>query len=124
MIHKKILLTIAFGFLVGAIGYWTADFSEEGEFARVIYSILGPGAFICSVVSFALRKRFPGFIALQVSLGVMLGMLSKIIYDIVLDSSSHEMLPFELLLGLVIVVPAAFFGSLLVWGIFKIAGKD
>jgi hypothetical protein len=124
MIQKKHLPTIAIGFVVGAVGYWTADFSEEGEFTRVIYSILGPGAFICTVVSFALRKKSPGFIALLVSLGIMLGMLSKIFYDILRDSSSHNLLPFELLLGLVIVLPAAFLGSFLVWGIFKIAGKD
>jgi hypothetical protein len=124
MIQKKHLPTIPLGFVVGAIGYWTADFSEDGEFTRVIYFILGPGAFICSVIAFSLHKRSPGYIALLVSLGVMLGMLSKIIYDILLDSSSHNMLPFELLLGLVIVLPASFFGSLLVWGIFKVAGKD
>ncbi|MBA4300672.1 hypothetical protein SAMN03080617_00233 [Algoriphagus alkaliphilus] len=124
MIRKKHLPSIALGFVVGTLGYWTADFSEDGEFARVIYFYLGPGAFICAVIAFSLLKRSPGFIALMVSLGVFLGMLSKIFYDILRDSSSHDMLPFELLLGLVIVLPAAFFGSFLVWGIFKIAGKD
>ena len=124
MIQKKHLPSIALGFVVGAFGYWTADFSEDGEFARVIYSILGPGAVICSVISFAVRKKSPGFIALLISLGIVLGMLSKIGYDIAKDSSSHDMLPFELLLGLVIVLPAAFLGSFLVWGIFQIAGKN
>lgn len=124
MIQKKHLPTIAFGILVGAIGYWTADFSEKGEFSRVIYFILGPGAFISSAISFSLRKKSPGFIALLISLGIMLGMLSKIFYDIIQDSSSHNLFPFELLLGLVIVLPAAFLGSFLVWGILKIAGKN
>lgn len=124
MIQKKHLPSIALGFVVGAVGYWTADFSKDGEFSKVIYSILGPGAFICSVISFSLRKKSPGFIALLISLGVMLGMLSKILYDIAKDASSHDMLPFELMLGLVIVLPAAFLGSFLVWGIFQLAGKD
>ncbi len=124
MIQKKHLPTIAIGFAVGAIGYWTADFSEDGEFSRVIYSILGPGAFICSVISFSLRKKSPGFIALLVSLGVMLGMLSRILFDILIDPSSHNLFPIELMLGLVIVLPAAFFGSFIVWGIFQIAGKN
>lgn len=124
MIQKRHLPTIAIGFVVGAIGYWTADFSVDGEFSRVIYSILGPGAFICSVISFLLRKKSPGFIALLVSLGIMLGMLSKIFYDIFRDPSSHNLFPFELLLGLVIVLPAAFLGSYLVWGIVQMAGKN
>jgi hypothetical protein len=124
MIERKHLPMIALGFVVGAVGYWTADFSIEGEFSRVIYSILGPGAFICAVISVFVRKKSPGFISLLVSLGVMLGMLSKIVYDIIRDSSSHNLLPFELLLGLVIVLPAAFLGSFLVWGLIKIAGKN
>lgn len=124
MIEKKHLPIIGLGFFVGALGYWTADFSYDGEFSRVIYSILGPGAFICAVISVFLRKKSPVFIALMISLGVMLGMLSKIFYDIIRDSSSHDLLPFELLLGLVIVIPAAFLGSFLVWGILKIAGND
>ncbi len=124
MIEKKQLPIIALGFFVGALGYWTADFSNDGEFLRVIYSILGPGAFICAIISIFLREKSPVLIALLVSLGVMLGMLSKIFYDIIRDSSSHGLLPFELLLGLVIVIPAAFLGSILVWGIMKIAGKD
>lgn len=124
MIPKKHLIPISLGILVGAIGYWTSDFSIDGEFAKVIYTILGPGAFICTIISFALKRKSPGFTALLVSLGIMLGMLSKIFYDMIKDPSSHNLFPFELLLGLVIVLPAAFMGSFLVWGIFQIAGKD
>lgn len=124
MIEKKHLPIIGLGFFVGAVGYWTADFSNDGEFSSVIYSFLGPGAFICAAISSFLRKKSPGFIALLISLGVMLGMLSKILFDLIRNSSSHNLFPFELLLGLVIVIPAAFLGSFLVWGIIKIAGKN
>ena len=124
MIQKRHFLTIALGFVVGAIGYWTADFTVEGDFSKVIYSILGPGAFISSAFSFFLRKKSPGFIALLVSLGIMLGMLSKIFYDIFRDPTSDNLFPFELLLGLVIVLPAASLGSYIVWGIIKLAGKN
>lgn len=124
MIERKHLPTILLGFVVGAVGYWTADLKEEEEFSRVIYGILGPGAFICAVISFSLRKKSPGFLALLVSLGIMLGMLSKILFDMFKDPSSHTLFPFELLLGLVIIMPAAFLGSYLVWGVLKIAGKN
>ncbi|WP_111668859.1 hypothetical protein [Algoriphagus litoralis] len=124
MIQKKHLPTIALGLVIGAIGYWMADFSEKGEFSRVIYFFLAPGAFVGAAISFSLRKKSPGFIALLISFGVVLGMLSKILYDLARDINSHDMLPFELLLGLVIVLPAAFIGSYLVWGIFQIAGKN
>ena len=115
---------VILGILVGAFGYWTADFSEDGEVAKAIYSILGPGAFLAAIVSTSVKRKEPSFNALMVSLGVLVGMLSKIFADMISDPSSHNLFPFELMLGLVIVLPAAFLGSFLVWGIVKIAGRN
>jgi hypothetical protein len=61
--------------------------------------------------------------ALIISIGVMLGMVSRIGADLVKDPSSHNLFPFELMIGLVTVLPAAFLGSYLVKGIFFLAGK-
>lgn len=124
MKKNKPVIIVLLGFLVGAIGYWTVDFSESGAFSGVIYTILGPGAFFSSVISSLIIRKQATFNALNVSLGVMLGMLSRIFADLIRDSSSHNLFPFELMLGLVIVLPAAFLGSFLVWGIFQIAGKN
>lgn len=117
-------MIVLLGFLVGAIGYWTVDFSESEAFSGVIYTVLGPGAFLGSVISGLVTKKQPAFNALNISLGVMLGMLSRIFADLIMDPTSHNLFPFELMLGLVIVVPAAFFGSFLVYGIYYIAGKN
>lgn len=114
---------VLLGILVGAFGYWTTDFAEDGDFSRTIYSILGPGAFAAAILSTWLRKKDPGFNALMISLGVMVGMLSRILYDMISDPQSHNLFPIELMLGLVIVLPAAFLGSFLVWGIFQVGGK-
>lgn len=124
MKKKQQLVIVLLGVLVGAIGYWTVDFSESGAFSGVIYTILGPGAFLGSVISSLIIKKQPTFIALNVSFGVVLGMLSRIFADLIRDSSSHNLFPFELMLGLVIVLPAAFLGSFLVYGIYYLAGKN
>lgn len=96
----------------------------EGCFRRCYLFHSRPGSF-GDVFSFHLdQKKDPGFNALLVSLGVLVGMLSRIFSDMISDPSSHGFLPFELMLGLVIVLPAAFLVSFLVWGIFQIGGEN
>ena len=106
MKKRKPIMIVLLGFLVGAIGYWTVDFSESEAFSGVIYTVLGPGAFLGSVISGLVAKKQPAFNALNISLGVMLGMLSRIFADLIMDPTSHNLFPVELMLGLVIVVPA------------------
>ena len=124
MIKKKWGWMVLLGVLVGAFGYWITDFSEEGAFSGTIYSILGPGAFAAAILSTWFKKKDPGFNALMISLGVLVGMLSRIFSDMISDPNSHNLFPIELMLGLVIVLPASFLGSFLVWGIFQVSGKN
>ena len=123
MKKKKNLIIIAIGFLIGSIGYWIADFSDDRALFKTISTIIGPGTFIGAIISTIYRKKKPILNALMISLGVLLGMLSRIFWDIVQDPNSHNLFPFELLIGLVIVLPVAFLGSFLVNGIYFIGGK-
>ena len=124
MIKKSNVLPILLGLLIGAFGYWTADFSEENALYQSVFYIKAPGAFLATLLVGVFRKNQPAWNALIVSFGVMLGMLSRIFTDMVIDPSSHNLFPFELLIGLVIVLPVSFVGSYLVYGIFFIAGKS
>ncbi len=117
-------LILVLGFLVGALGYWTADFSDERALYQSVYYIKAPGAFIAVIIAGLIRKNEPAQNALRVTFGVMLGMLSRIIFDISLDPSSHNLFPFELMIGMVIVMPVAFLGAYLIYGVFYLAGKN
>lgn len=112
------------GFLVGALGYWTADFSEKDALYQSVFYIKAPGAFLVAVLAGFFRKNDPAMNALMVTFGLMLGMLSRIIFDIVIDPSSHNLFPFELMIGLVIIMPVAFLASYLIYGVFYLAGKN
>lgn len=115
---------IVLGFLVGALGYWTAEFSDDRAIYNSLYYIKAPGTFIAVILAGLIRKREPAMNALRVTLGVMLGMLSRIFYDMIQDPSSHNLFPFELLIGLVIVMPVAFLGAYLIYGVFYLAGRN
>lgn len=117
-------IILILGFIVGAIGYWTADFSEEKALYESVFYIKAPGAFIAILIAGLLRKKEPAQNALRVTFGVMLGMLSRILFDMTLDPGSHNLFPFELMIGLVIVMPTAFVGSYLIYGVFFLAGKN
>jgi hypothetical protein len=123
MKKNKNLVIIAIGFLIGTIGYWIADFTDERALFKTVSTILGPGTFIGAIISTIYRKNKPILNALMISLGVLLGMLSRIFWDIIQDPKSHNFFPIELLIGLAIVLPVAFLGSFLVNGIYFLAGK-
>lgn len=122
---KKInWLILILGFMVGALGYWTADFSEEGALYQSLYYIKAPGTLIAVILAGLIRKNEPALNALRVTFGVMLGMLSRIFFDMTLDPGSHNLFPFELMIGLVIVMPVAFAGAYLIFGLFFLAGRN
>lgn len=112
------------GVLVGAFGYWRIDFLEDGALFQTVFYTLAPGAFLVALISGIIRKNQPAMNALIISLGVMLGKISRIGANLIQDPSSHNLFPFELMIGLVIVLPASFLGAYLVYGIFFLAGKN
>ena len=124
MRKKSNLLPILLGAFIGAFGYWTTDFSEGNALYHSLFYIKAPGAFSATLLIGIFRKNQPAWNALMVSLGVMLGMLSRIFADMIVDPSSHNLFPFELMIGLAIVLPVSFVGAYLIHGVFFTAGKN
>lgn len=112
------------GSLIGALGYWTADFSNDRALFESVYFIKAPGAFLAVLIAGVFRKKQPAWNALLVTFGVLLGMLSRIVVDILGDPTSHTLFPFELLIGLVIVLPVCFLGAYLIHAVFYLAGRS
>ncbi|MDX5338206.1 MAG: hypothetical protein LPK25_04210 [Cyclobacteriaceae bacterium] len=122
---KKInLILVVLGFGVGALGHWTADFSEDRALFDSLYYIKAPGAIILALIFGFIRRKEPSLNSLLISFGVILGMSSRILSDIIQDPSSHSLFPFELLIGLVVILPATFLASYLVYGVFLLAAKE
>jgi len=120
---KNTLILLILGFGIGALGFWTADFSEEKALSDSLYYIKAPLTFILSLGSGFIWKNKPMGNSLFITFGVILGMASRIFADIIQDSSSHNLFPIELMIGLVIVFPAALVGSYLAHGVFFLSGK-
>jgi uncharacterized membrane protein len=123
MKKKKNLIILAIGFLIGALGYWLADFTDDRALFKTISTIIGPGTFIGAIISTTYRKNKPILNAMMISWGVLFGMLSRILWEVFQEQKSTDIFPLELLTGFAIVLPVAFLGSFLVKGIYFLGGK-
>lgn len=104
----KVGITLA-GLIIGVIGYWLEPYVQTdipGSF--FIWSV---GAFFGSLLLKLLVNEKPPKIALLVSLGIALAVLLRIIYDtIFVDSTSHNLAPFEIIICGIITILSAFVG--------------
>lgn len=94
------------GLVIGGIAYWYGEIGIPGSV--LTWSL---GTFLGSLLLMFFVNEKPPKIALLVSLGVALAVLLRIIYDtIFVDSTSHNLAPFEIIICGIITIPSAFVG--------------
>lgn len=100
------------GLIVGGIAYWFESFVQTGIPAS--FFIWSVGAFFGALLLMLFLNGKPPKIALLVALGIALAVLFRIIYDTTfVDSTSHNLAPFEFIICGIITIPSAFGGSYL-----------
>jgi len=114
MRHKITIAITLIGLLIGGTAYWFQPYNQQDLFGVSIYLILGVGAFLSSFFIIIKLREKPLKIAQFVSLGVIIAVLARIIFDLVFwDSTSHNLAPFEIIIcGLNAFLPAIFGGFL------------
>jgi hypothetical protein len=105
------IVTILVGIIISGLAYWFHPYNQNTVFGINKWVIMGIGAFLGTLLLMVFLKEKPLKIALFVSLGVLLGVFARIIYDITLrDSTSHNLFPFEIIISSIVTVPCAFTG--------------
>jgi len=111
---KKInILIIVVGIIAGGFSYWFNPYNEMSLFGISIYKLMGAGAFLGSLILTLFLNKKPSKIALLITVGVIIGVMCRIVFDGILDSSTHNLFPFEIIGALFITIPSAFIGSYL-----------
>ena len=109
----KLLVTLV-GVLVGASSYWPIPYEELDYLAIKIWGIVGLGSLIASYFSTVLIKQKSAQTALLITIGVILSVIIRILYDITFwDSTSHNLAPFEILFSGLQSLPMAYVGAYL-----------
>ena len=102
---------IGVGLIIGGIAYWFQPYNQMTVLGLNIWLIMSIGSFIASAFIMLYLKEKPLKIALFVSLGVALAILARIIYDTIFwDSTSHNLSPFEIIIGGIVTIPSAIAG--------------
>ncbi len=108
---KVKLGNIGVGLIIGGIAYWFQPYNQMTVLGLNIWLIMSIGSFIASAFIMLYLKEKPLKIALFVSLGVALAILARIIYDTIFwDSTSHNLAPFEIIIGGIVTIPSAIAG--------------
>lgn len=109
---KVRLLTTLLGLFIGAFTYWTVPYSEMSMLDLKFWAIIGVGSIICALVSTVFFHQKPLDTGLFITLGVVLSVLFRIIYDTIFwDPSSHNLAGIELLIALLQSLPPALIGA-------------
>jgi len=113
MKNKIVILIILVGIMAGGLSYWFNPYNEMSSFGISIYKLMGAGALLGSLSLTLILNEKPWKIALLITTGIIIGIMCRIIFDIINDSSTHNLFPFEIIIALIISVPSAFIGSYL-----------
>ena len=111
----KVKIWVTFvGILIGAISYWRIPYAEMQMIEINMWLFVGSATLIGSLLSTLLFNEKPWIVGLLITLGVILAIIIRIIYDTTFwDSTSHNLAPFELILGGLQSLPMAFVGAYL-----------
>lgn len=118
---KFISITELIGLFIGAITYWTLPTKEIQILTSNIPYVWSFGAFFGSMIIVFLSKAKAPMIAILMTVGVVLAVFLRIVYDItVLDNTSHNLAPFEIIICGAITLPSAFIGAYAAYFIKKL----
>lgn len=107
------ILIIVAGILVGAISTWFNEYNQLTVFGISIRLLLAIVSFLASFIASLLFNERVAKLTLLISAGVILALAGRILFDLFIDSTSHNLFPFEMMVALSISVPCAFIGSFL-----------
>ena len=114
MKNKANLWVALTGLLVGAISYWPVPYSEMNLLGLYPWLLASSAALAGALLFTLFLNQKPWKIALSMTLGVVLAILIRIIYDTSFwDPTSHNLAPFELMIVGLQTLPATFAGAYL-----------
>jgi uncharacterized membrane protein YfcA len=113
----KTLHPLLAGLTIGALAYWFQPYNQTTVLGLNMWLIMAIGALLASALLIHYLDQKPPKIALRVTLGVLLAILARILYDTILwDPTSHNLAPLEIIFAGIATLPAAFAGAYL--GVF------
>ena len=118
---KRPLATIGLAFLGAAITHWYIPHEQVSMMAKSFIITWVVIAFVTGALGVMLMKRAVRESSLLVTTGFVLAVFLRVIFEILKDPTSHNLWPFEILITILIALPASMLGAFL---ISSIGNKD
>lgn len=122
---KNVLLTIASGYVAAAIVYWPIGYSVLSMTDTSFLLTWLVGAMVAGGMGILFfNQSFPES-GLLVMTGYMLATASRALVEIIADSTTHNLIPFELFIAAVVSFPGAVLGALIIFLVrkFRVPGQ-
>jgi len=113
---NSISWAILTGFIVGSIAYY---FNVDNRMiwgvpsVYVSWGLMAVGAFAGSFLLMTILRPKPVNAALFTFVGILFAVIAHIVYDLVIDSSSHNLFPLEIIFISFVTLPCTFSGAFL-----------
>jgi len=114
MKNKARIVATLVGLIIGGISYWVPPYNHLTIFGSYLTLTWSLSSFFVSLVLMFFINEKPLKIALLIFLGVVLAVLSRIIYDkIFWITESHKLALFEIMFCGFVIIPSAYAGGYL-----------
>lgn len=113
---RDLLPPLMAGFLTGAAGYWFYPLENLSILESNMPWIWSAGAFLSGFLLSNPSRRLYIYPSFPICLGVLSAVILRMIFDLLYeDPTSHTLAGIEILLCMLIVLPASLLGSYLRW---------
>ncbi len=111
---KRSLATIGLAFLGAAITHWYIPYEQVSLIAKSFIITWFVIAFVTGALGVMLMKRAVRESSLLVTAGFVLAVFLRVIFEILKEPTSHNLWPFEILITILIALPASMLGAFLI----------
>ncbi len=121
---RQSILIIGLGFFVAGIFHWTIPYSEMNMFSQPFILKWSISAILIGAAGVSVLRKTALKASLLTTLGFNLAVMFRVIYDTTfIDSTSHNLWPFEIIIVTMIIFPVSLLGAVLTHLIIRSLGE-
>ena len=118
MKKKAVLTATLAGLFIGGLSYWFQPYNQYQVFGIHVFWIMSIGSLIAAFILTMMQNSSPIKMSLYIALALVFAILARIIYDTMFwDSTSHNLVPFEIIPAGIISLVSALIGAYVAVGI-------
>lgn len=109
---NSIIFIIGIGFIAAGVAQWSIAYQELNMLVSSFLIRWSVASLVAGLAGGLLTRKPPVKVALFAATGSVGAIFSRALYDMLLmDPASHNLIPFEIILGFVMAFPAGLLGA-------------